>query len=512
MRTRRSAVTTLAGASLLAAGLGPVGADAATRAPVLTGLRCVPATKASCRQRPQVQLGKQVQLRGRGLKAGMRVSFRWSRGALATKLHRSKAGWVVRIPVGVKPGTISVRVTDKAGRRSRVIRLVVLPQPPVRRIPAGTGSLPDVFPGDGMWIWQLEKSSAGNATAIGLKARAAGVETVFVKSSDGATPWAQFSPALVQAMHAQGLRACAWQFVYGADPAAEAAQGARAAATGADCLVIDAESAYQGRYAQAQQYIGALRAAIGPAYPVGLTTFPYVDFHPRLPYSVFLAPGAAQANLPQVYWKAIGGSVDAVSAKTFAHNRLYGAPIAPLGQTYQSPAPAELQRFRQVWASYGAGGLSWWSWQASPEYAWETLAAPAPAPVALADPGWPVLALKSKGDEVIWLQQHLASFAPALPITGTFGTQTAQTLAGFQASRGLPPTAETDPATWQAVLSVPLTPGDLAAAPPAPARPSPRTTLTRARRCCRSRCRRWTGPRPPPASGAPARRAGSSTA
>src|SRR4051795_9359816 len=460
MRTRRYAVTTLAGASLLATGVAPSGAGAATRGPVLTGLRCVPATKAACRQRPQVQLGKQLQLRGRGLKAGMRVSFRWSRGALATKLHRSKAGWVVRIPVGVKPGTISVRVTDKAGRRSRVIRLVVLPQPPVRRIPAGTGSLPDVFRGDGMWIWQLAKSSAGNATAIGLKARAAGIETVFVKSSDGATPWAQFNPVLIQALHAQGLRVCAWQFVYGADPAGEAAAGVGAVATGADCLVIDAETAYEGRYAQAQQYIAALRAAIGPGYPLGFTSFPYVAFPPRLPYSVFLAPGAAQANLPQVYWKAIGGSVDAVSAKTWAHNRIYGTPIAPLGQTYQSPRPDELQRFRQVWASYGAGGLSWWSWQGAPAATWAPLGTPPPAPVALADPGWPTLAKGSKGDEVIWLQQHLASYAPTLPITGTFGASTAQVLAAFQAARGLPPSAETDPVTWQAVLGLPLVPVD----------------------------------------------------
>jgi hypothetical protein len=460
MRRFRHAVTILASAGLLAAGLAPAGAEGRTRAPVLTGLRCLPATKASCRARPRVQIGQQVALRGRGLKAGMRVSFRWSRGALATKLRRTKTGWVVRVPVGVKAGTISVRVTDRAGRRSRVIRLVVLPQPVVRPRPSEGGPLPAVFRGDGMWIWELAKSSAGNVTAIGLKARAAGIETVFVKSSDGATPWPQFSPELVQALHAQGLRACAWQFVYGADPAAEAAQGARAVATGADCLVIDVESKYEGRYAQAQQYVTALRAAIGPEFPVGFTSFPYVDFHPRLPYSVFLAPGAAQANMPQVYWKAIGGSVDAVSAKTFAHNRLYDAPLAPLGQTYQSPAPSELQRFRQIWSSYGVGGLSWWSWQASPEYAWETVAAPAPPPVALADPGWPVLAVKSKGDEVIWLQQHLASVTPTLPVTGTFGPDTAQALAAYQTARGLPPTAETDPATWQAVLALPVTPVD----------------------------------------------------
>src|SRR3954464_1201692 len=170
MRTRRNAVTTLVSASLLAAGLAPAGAQGATRAPVLTGLRCVPATKASCRARPQVQIGKQVGLRGRGFKAGMRVSFRWSRGALAAKLRHTKAGWVVRVPVGVKAGTISVRVTDRAGRRSRGIRLVALPRAVVRPRPSVGGALPAVFRGDGMWIWELPKSSAGNVTSIGLKA------------------------------------------------------------------------------------------------------------------------------------------------------------------------------------------------------------------------------------------------------------------------------------------------------------------------------------------------------
>src|SRR4051794_30591547 len=131
MRSHRRAALTITCASLLAAGLAPPGAEARTRAPVLTGLRCVPATKTACKQRPQVQIGKQVQLRGRGLKAGMRVSFRWSRGALATKLRRATAGWVVRVPVGTKPGVISVRVTDRAGRHSRVIRLLVLPVPVV---------------------------------------------------------------------------------------------------------------------------------------------------------------------------------------------------------------------------------------------------------------------------------------------------------------------------------------------------------------------------------------------
>src|SRR4051794_12663938 len=161
-RRHRPAIVAVVSAGLLAAGLAPAAEAARTPAPVLTGLRCVPATRAQCTPRPQVMIGKQVQLRGRGLRAGMRVSFRWSRGALATRLRRSSAGWVVRVPAGTKAGTISVRVTDRAGRHSRVIRLVVLPAPVVPPRISG-GRLPIAFQGDGMWIWQLSRSNSGDA-------------------------------------------------------------------------------------------------------------------------------------------------------------------------------------------------------------------------------------------------------------------------------------------------------------------------------------------------------------
>ena len=126
-----------------------------------------------------------------------------------------------------------------------------------------------------MWIWELRNADGGDVAAIAARARAAGISTVFVKSSDGAANrWAQFNPELVAALKANGLRACAWQYVYGNDPLGEASLGADAIADGADCLVIDAESEYKGKYAAAQQYIAALRATVGPAYPIGLHLVP----------------------------------------------------------------------------------------------------------------------------------------------------------------------------------------------------------------------------------------------
>jgi hypothetical protein len=432
------------------------------RAPELTRIRCIPSKSVACRARVNVMIGRRLQLSGRRLYRGMRVSFRWPRGALATRLQRTRIGYVVRVPAGTRAGTVSVTVRDRAGRRSNARRITVLAPPPPPAPPTAPGTLPDAFTGNGMWIWELSRSEGGDPAAIAARARAAGMQTVFVKSSDGASSrWEQFSPQFVQGLHANGMRACAWQFVYGNDPLGEAALGADAVAAGADCLVIDAETQYEGKYAAAQRYITALRAAVGPAYPVGLTSFPYTDYHPRLPYSVFLGPGGAQANLPQVYWKDIGGTVDAVSAHTLAHNRLYKVPIAPLGQTYDNPPPEDIARFRSLWAAYGSGGLSWWSWQATGEEEWATLYSPvAPLPLPPPDPGWPALVRGKRGDQVIWLQQHLASFDPAVTVTSTFDAATDTALRSFQASRSLPVTGTTDAATWQAVLGLPMQPVD----------------------------------------------------
>ena len=436
-------------------------AQARSKAPRLIGLRCVPVTAKACHNGVRVTVGKQLQVRGRNLQRGMRVSFRWSRGALAAKLVRNRAGYTVRVPAGTATGKIAVSVRNSAGRRSNRRHIVVVAAAPLPPLTAARpGALPAIFAGDGMWIWYVAKSEGGNLDSIALRAKAAGISTVFVKSADRGNVWQQFSPQFVADLHARGMRVCAWQYVYGADPLAEARAAVASIAAGADCFVIDAETEYEGRYAPAQRYMAALRAAIGPDYPVGFTSFPYVDYHPRMPYSVFLGPGGAQANLPQVYWKAIGGSVDAVSAKTVANNRTYGTPMAPLGQSYDGPSAADLRRFRAVWAGYGAGGLSWWSWQASSDAAWAVLTEPAPAPVVLPDPGWPALSKGSSGDQVVWLQQHLASADPSVALDGTFTAATKSALEAFQAARGLPPTGATDAATWQALLMVPLRPVD----------------------------------------------------
>jgi hypothetical protein len=451
----RSALAATAAALALA---GP--ASAASRTPAITKIRCVPATTSSCASGVAVATGRLLQLSGRHLRSGMRVTFRWSTGALATKLRGGSHGFTARVPAGTKAGTISVTVTDKAGRRSRAKRIRVLASGPTpARTPTVPG-LPASFTGHGMWIWELPRTEKGDVDAIAQRAVAGGFKTLFIKAADGQDTWKQFTPQVIATLKGAGLRVCGWQFVYGTSPTAEAQAAITAIQRGADCFVIDAEGRYEGKYSAASTYMKALRAGVGAGYPLALTSFPYVDYHGALPYSVFLGPGMAQVNAPQVYWKDIGGTVDAVSARTFAQNRVYGAPIAPLGQTYQKPSASELQRFRQVWLSYGSGGLSWWDWQETTDAAFQALAGPVPAPVTLTDPGWPLLRKGSKGDQVVWVQQHLTSTNPDVTVNGSYDAATVAAVKALQTARGFTASGQTDPTTWQAILLLPNTPVD----------------------------------------------------
>ena len=122
-----------------------------------------------------------------------------------------------------------------------------------------------------MWIWYVKKSSGGNLKKIARKAKQHDMRTVYIKSSDGTSAWSQFTHRLVRSLHHRGLRVCAWQYVYGGHPKSEAKRGAAAVRKGADCLVIDAEAEYEGRYGAADKYVDKLRRAIGPHFPTALS-------------------------------------------------------------------------------------------------------------------------------------------------------------------------------------------------------------------------------------------------
>jgi hypothetical protein len=306
--------------------------------------------------------------------------------------------------------------------------------------------------GDGMWIWYMSRSSHGKLGAIAKKAHANGIETVLIKSGDGTHYWNQFSSSVVSGLHARGLNVCAWQYIYGTKPAKEARVGAAAVARGADCLVLDVESQFEGRYPQASTYMGTLRSMIGADYPLGLASFPYVDYHPALPYSVFLGPGGAQYNIPQLYWKDIGTTVDTGYIHTWVWNRIYGEKIDPLGQVYSRPKAGQIKRFRALAMSHGFDGVSWWDWQEAGNRQWKAIRQPVSPAAGAPYPSYPFLHVGSKGDFVAWAQQLLAGGGYTVPINGYFQGPTQAAIRAFQAAHGLPQTGNLDVPTWGPLL------------------------------------------------------------
>jgi peptidoglycan hydrolase-like protein with peptidoglycan-binding domain len=466
---------TSAGATATAPTKSTKPAAASTKpSPHVTSVRiktvsCMPA--AQCSGNPhQVSLHGTLLIGGIGLKAGMAVGFPKAPGGRVTRtspeahLRTSSAGLIVTVPKSAHSGHIMIllsggRYTSSYGPIYLYAHALHPPDPPAPT-PAAAGAAAvsgTAFEGQGMWIWYLSQSDGGNLASVVAQAHAAGVSTLYIKSSDGSTNfWSQFTPTLVQTLHENGLRVCAWQYVYGTNPVGEAALGAEAVADGADCLVIDAEGEYEGHYGAAQTYINELRAKIGAAYPLALASFPYVSYHPSFPYSVFLGPNGAQYNLPQMYWHDIGASVDTVYANTYIANRIYGRPIYPLGQTYGGVSSAEVLRFREEAVDYGATGSSFWDWQETSATLWSTLAEPlTPLTTVTPNTSYPELSSGSKGDEVLWLQEHLADAIPTEETTGVFSTATTTNLEAFQTAHGIAPSGVAEAATWAALLALP---------------------------------------------------------
>jgi len=305
--------------------------------------------------------------------------------------------------------------------------------------------------GNGMWIWYVSQSG-GSAGAIARKAKNHNFHLVLIKSSDGGSAWSQFSSSLVHGLHDRGMRVCAWQFVYGNSPRAEALRGVDAIKKGADCLVIDAESSYEGRYAAADKFMDVLRQRAPGGAQIGFTSFPYVDYHLRLPYSVFMAKGGATLNVPQVYWHTIGDSPAASLGHTYRWNRPYHRPIYPLGQTYQNPPADRLREFRRRAKGYGANGISWWSWQETSAHEWRVIGHRLDGPFPDGGHSYPRLNRGDRGDVVVVAQELLLAWGKKPGgVDGIFGDGTARAVRQFQEDHGIAASGEIDHATWHAL-------------------------------------------------------------
>lgn len=345
-------------------------------------------------------------------------------------------------------------------RRARLLTcatLVVTAISVAALAPAGASAASNPMHGQGMWIWYVGQAEKGNVAKIAAKAKKNKVKTVYVKSSDGVNWWQQWD-TYVAPLKAAGLKVCAWQYVYGNSPLVEADLAARAANSGADCIVIDAEVEYKNKYSQAAKYIKRLRSQISSDYPVGFTSFAYPDFHPTIPYSVFLGPGGAQMNLPQMYFHAFKVAISQVFYHTYTLNQIYQRPIHPLGQTYEGVNATQATTFRRYAKRYRAPGYSWWVWHDTRPKTWKALGKKLPASLPKPALPYPLLRQGYKSDMVRWCKLKLNAAGAKLSTNLLYDAKMTTAVNDFQTRRGLAVTGQIDAATWPQLQSVELPP------------------------------------------------------
>jgi hypothetical protein len=315
--------------------------------------------------------------------------------------------------------------------------------------PAAPSALPRVFAGPALWVRETSPLQTGQQLVA--EASRAGVRTLYLKAGDGVTPELRFSSALVGEIRSAGDTVCAWMFAYGSDPTAEAAVAVAAVRAGAQCLVVDAEGQYDKLYGPAQQFVHALRSQLGAHFPIGLAGQAEVAQHPTFPYSVFLGPGAFDVALPQVYWREFGVSVDSALLAAIGENSIYGRPVLPVGQLFDSPQASELLRFRTLAAAYGPGGWSFYDLDVAQPQQLAALAAPLHR-IHRRAIVQPTLRAGADGDDVVQAQELLNAAGAHLPVGGFYGAVTGRAVASFQARRHLRATGVIDAATWRALL------------------------------------------------------------
>jgi hypothetical protein len=247
--------------------------------------------------------------------------------------------------------------------------------------------------GLGYYLWKVWLVEDGDPGAIADKAAAAGFTHVLIKIANGIYPYnttpansREYVTPLVAALHARGILAYGWHYVFGENPAAEAAIAVRRVhETGVDGYVVDAETEYKNRANQARAFMAALRAGL-PGFPVALSTFRFPVYHMEFPFAEFLR--GCNVNMPQVYWEQSHNAASQLAECKRQYDALYISkgiqplPFIPTGAAYRwegwEPSEADVVAFLEQAKAMGLAGANWWEWwctHARVPHLWETIVA-----------------------------------------------------------------------------------------------------------------------------------------
>jgi hypothetical protein len=228
--------------------------------------------------------------------------------------------------------------------------------------------------GKGMYMWQLIRCESGNPDRIGQVAREAGLSHVLIKVADGIGDYNVSAdiPAIIASLrhYIPGIVVFGWQYVYGASPLSEAQKAiSRIRKFGVDGFVINAEAQYKaaGRATAAEVYCKALRSALGPSFPIGLSSYRYPSYHASFPWKTFAR--WVDFMMPQVYWMMAHNPAEQLRASYAEYRKLGLHPFYPTGAAFTErgwkPTPGEVTEFLGAAQDLGFSAVNFWSWDSA---------------------------------------------------------------------------------------------------------------------------------------------------
>ena len=306
---------------------------------------------------------------------------------------------------GVRPATATQRaIPVDTGLGPETPPPAPSPAPAVVNLPAGTGTVTAPAPaaaphpappakwlptGKGMWIYEPNKTEGGNVAAIVAKAKATGLTHLWVRMGSA---WDGFNVApfvdrLLPAAHAAGIKVIGWDFPK-LEPVEADVQRALTmvryttpSGDRVDAFSADIETRAEGTRISpesARQYGAALREGVGPDYTLIATVPRPSKERASFPYAEVVA--GYDAIAPMVYW--LDRQPDTDVAGALRDLARFNKPVYPVGQAYDGapeggrrgvPPPEELWRFMRFAQNNGAAGVSFWSWQAANQPAWNAI-------------------------------------------------------------------------------------------------------------------------------------------
>ena len=269
------------------------------------------------------------------------------------------------------------------------VRLVPEDQVPAPLAPpSGPAVDASVAAGRGMWTWQWGKTEGGDLGAVVRRAKAAGLETLWVRVADSRSGFygAKYLDSLVPLAHREGLKVIGWGFPFLGDPVADAGWTAQVLAWQKDGHRLDAyspdlETASEGVVVTDKRiatYLGLARQGLAGRPLVATVYNPTDEWWTSYPYK--LVASYADAMAPMVYWGCRDPGTDV--QKAVSRLATFGLPVVPAGQSYNmgrdggrpgNPTGQETLRFLHEAKRAGAVGVAFWVWQDTTAEQWQAI-------------------------------------------------------------------------------------------------------------------------------------------